>query len=60
MDKTKVLETLDKLPNEFTTDELIDRLLFIDRVERGMKDVEEGKTLGLDEAKERMSKKWSK
>jgi len=58
MNKSKVIETLDQLPEEFSTEELIDRLIFIEKVEQGMSDVEEGKVISLDEAKERLSKKW--
>ncbi|MDA0196565.1 MAG: hypothetical protein O2887_19085 [Bacteroidetes bacterium] len=58
MNKSKVIETLNKLPEEFSTEELIDKLIFIEKVEQGMKDVEEGKVISLDEAKERMNKKW--
>lgn len=60
MNRAKVIETLDKLPEEFSTDELIDKLLFIEKVEKGLKDVENGGVLSLEEAQERMSKKWSK
>ncbi len=60
MNKAKVIETLDNLPSEFSIEELMDRLLFIDKVERGMKDIEENKVISLDEAKTRISKKWSK
>ncbi len=60
MNRAKVIEALDKLPEEFSTDELIDKLLFIEKVEKGLKDVEEGRVVSMEEAKERMSKKWSK
>ncbi|MEQ6120407.1 hypothetical protein [Reichenbachiella sp. MALMAid0571] len=60
MNKAKVIETLDFLPSEFTTEELIDRLLFIDKVEQGQKDVEEGRIITLEEAKSRIDNKWSK
>lgn len=60
MNKTTVLETLDQLPNEFSTEELIDRLLFVEKVEQGLEDVKEGKVITLDEAKERFKSKWSK
>lgn len=32
MNKTKVIETLDKLPEEFSTEELIDKVIFIEKV----------------------------
>ena len=60
MKKSKVIETLDSLPEEFSTEELIDRLIFIDKVEKGMQDVDEGRTVSLDEAKDRIKEKWSK
>ncbi len=60
MKKSKVIETLDSLPEEFTTEELIDRLIFIDKVEKGLQEVEEGRTISLDEAKNRIKEKWSK
>jgi hypothetical protein len=60
MNKEKVIETLEKLPQEFSVEELVDRLLFIDKSDRGLKDVEEGKVISLEEAKDRVSKKWSK
>lgn len=59
MKKSKVIETLDSLPEEFTTEELIDRLIFIDKVEKGLQEVEEGRTISLDEAKNRIKEKRS-
>ena len=60
MNKSKVIETLDQLPNEFPTEELIDRLLFVEKVEQGIRDAQEGKVIPLDAAKERFKAKWSK
>ncbi|MEQ8471413.1 MAG: hypothetical protein RIC35_09510 [Marinoscillum sp.] len=58
MDKNKVLETLEQLPDEFSTEELIDKLLFVEKVEQGLRDVEEGKVISLNTAKERFNAKW--
>lgn len=60
MNKSKVLETLDTLPKEFSTEELIDKLLFVEKVEKGLVDANEGKVISLEEAKNRINKKWSK
>ena len=60
MNRTKVIETLDNLPAEFSTEELIDRLLFIDKIEKGLKDVDEGKVIPFEEVKHRMAKRWQK
>jgi hypothetical protein len=58
MNKSKVIETLEKLPEEFATEELIEKLLFVEKIEKGLKDVEEGKPIPLSEVRERISKKW--
>lgn len=58
MNKSKVIETLETLPEEFTTEQLLDKLLFIEKVERGMKDVQEGKVMSLEETKDRIRDKW--
>lgn len=60
MNKAKVIETLEQFPEEFTTEELLDKLLFIEKVEQGLKDVEENNVISLEEAKERINKKWLK
>ena len=57
--KIKVLETLNRLPEDFTIDELIDHLLFIDKIDKGLKDSKSGKTFTTDQAKEKL-KKWLK
>ena len=57
MNKSKVIETLEKLPEEFSTEELIEKLLFVEKVEKGWKDFEEGKTIPLSEVRERINKK---
>jgi hypothetical protein len=60
MNKSRVIETLESLPDEFETEVLIEKLLFIEKVEKGMKDVTEGKTISLQEAKSRFETEWSK
>ena len=60
MNKNRVIEIVESLPDEFETEALIEKLLFIEKVEKGMKDVSEGKTISLQEAKSRFETKWSK
>lgn len=57
--KERVLETIQSLPEEFSLDELVDRLILLEKIEEGLKQVEEGKTVSQEEAKEKM-KKWQK
>lgn len=58
MEKRKVIETLNHLPDEFDIEELAEKLLFIEKVEKGLKDSEEGRTLSLQKAKQRVESKW--
>lgn len=60
MNKTKVIETLESLPEEFSTEELLNKLLFVEKVEQGLKDVEDGKVISLQEMRNRVNQKWSK
>ena len=58
MRKDKAIHTLDTLPDEFAIEELIEKLLFIEKVEEGLKQAESGKTISLEEAKKRFEDKW--
>jgi len=60
MKKAKVLETLESLPDEFSAEKLIEKLIFIEKVEEGIKQANEGKTISMDEARKRIDAKWSK
>lgn len=57
--KEKVLETIRSLPDEFSLDELVERLILLEKINTGLQEVEEGKVVSQEEAKERM-KKWQK
>ena len=59
LSRSAVIDSVKNLPNNFTIDELIDRLLFIQSVEKGLKDSKEGKVYSEAEAKRRL-KKWLK
>jgi hypothetical protein len=60
MNKNQVIDTLNSLPEEFDAEQLIERIIFMEKVEQGMQDVREGKVISLDEAKQRFQAKWSK
>jgi predicted transcriptional regulator len=59
MTKDKVLEAVREMPQEFDLEELIERLIFIDKVEKGIKQLDEGKTVSHDQAKN-IIKSWQK
>lgn len=58
MRKSKVIETLGSLPEEFNIEELVEKLVFVEKVEKGLQDIAEGKILTLEAAKKRMRSKW--
>ncbi len=57
--KSKVIETINKLPEQFSIDELVERLITLEKIETGLRQVENNKTLSEEEAKARLSK-WLK
>lgn len=57
MKRDKAIETIKELPNEFDLDDLIERLVFVEKVEKGLKQLDEGKTITHDEVK-KITKKW--
>jgi len=57
MRRTKVIDTVKEFPAEFELDALLERLVFIDKVEKGLKEVKKGKTVSHGKVKE-IVKKW--
>ncbi|HEX2618337.1 MAG TPA: hypothetical protein VHL57_12390 [Flavobacteriales bacterium] len=57
--KKTVLERIKDMPEQFTIDELLERMVVIQKVERGMRESQEGKTLGSAQARKRLAK-WLK
>ncbi|MBI1768786.1 MAG: hypothetical protein HYR67_10460 [Bacteroidetes bacterium] len=57
MKRDKVLETVKELPQEFDLDILLEKLIFVEKVEQGLKQLDEGKTVPNEKVKE-MIKKW--
>lgn len=56
--KRTLMQSIDNLPDSFTIDELIDQLIFVEKVEMGIKESEEGKTISNDDVR-KMIEKWS-
>jgi hypothetical protein len=57
MKREKVIEAVKEFPLEFDLEELIEKLVFVEKVEKGLKQIEEGKTVPHAEVKD-LSKKW--
>ena len=57
--KEKLFKTINHLPDSFTIDELIDQLIFVEKVEEGIKQSDENKVRSNEDIKT-MIDKWSK
>jgi hypothetical protein len=58
MTKEKVLHSLETMPNEFPQEDLMERLVFMQKVEEGLQQSGRGEVTPLDEVKQRL-RKWS-
>jgi len=57
--KEKIKKSIDTLPDDLTVDQVIDKIIMLDKIEQGLKDVEEGRVYSEDEVKTRLNK-WLK
>jgi predicted transcriptional regulator len=57
--KEKIKKSIDTLPDDLTIDQVIDRIIMLDKIEQGLKDVVEGNVYSTEEVKTRLSK-WLK
>jgi hypothetical protein len=60
LSKKSVLHTLKDLPDPFLAEDLIERILLLQKVERGLADVQAGRTKSQGEVKEALAQRWSK
>lgn len=57
--KTQIIDSLNNLPENVTIDQVIEHLVVVDKIQKGLNDSAEGKVYAKDEAKEKL-KKWLK
>jgi predicted transcriptional regulator len=57
--KEKIKKSIDTLPDNLTLDQVIDKIIMLDKIEQGLKDVEDGNVYSTDEVKEKLDK-WLK
>jgi len=57
--KDKLTRSITNLPESFTIDELIDQLIFIEKVEEGLKQSDQGQVVSNEDVK-LIIDKWSK
>jgi len=54
--KTQILHSLESLPENLTLDQVIDQLIFIEKVKKGQDDSDQGKVISKTEAKKQLNK----
>jgi len=59
MEKKVAIDSINEMPETFELDELFERLIILEKIERGRSDIKEGKTQTHNEAKEQLGK-WLK
>ncbi|MCX6294111.1 MAG: hypothetical protein NT127_07440 [Sphingobacteriales bacterium] len=59
MKREKVIETLKELPKEFELDVLLEKLVFVEKVNKGLSQIKKGETLTHEKVKETVLK-WQK
>lgn len=57
MNREKAIETIKDFPQEFDLDELMEKLVFVEKVENGLIQLQEGKATTHEKVKE-LVKKW--
>ncbi len=57
--KDKVKKTIDRLPDNFTIDQLVEELVVLNKIEEGLKDIEEKRVFTTDQVKKEL-KTWLK
>jgi len=57
--KTHLLSTFDKLPENLTIDQVIDHIIFVEKVQKGLDDSENGRIHTIEEARKKLNK-WLK
>lgn len=57
--KSNVIKTINRLPDKFSINELVDKMILLDKIEKGIKDADNGKTISDEELDKKMEE-WLK
>lgn len=57
LSKEKLIQTINELPDKFTLDDLLDRIILLQKIETGQEQVSGKRTKSTSEAKEKL-RKW--
>jgi predicted transcriptional regulator len=54
--KQSAIEVIENLPDDSSYEDIMERLFFLQKVEAGLKDIDEGKVLSHEEVKKRLDR----
>jgi predicted transcriptional regulator len=57
--KTQIIDSLNNLPENLTIDQVIDHLVVVEKIQKGLKDSASGRVYDKEQAKKKL-KKWLK
>jgi predicted transcriptional regulator len=57
--KEKVIKTIDRLPENFTVDQVVEELVILNKIDEGLRDVEQGRVFTTDQVMKEL-KTWLK
>jgi hypothetical protein len=57
LSKEKILQSIKELPDQFSTEELFERIILLQKVELGLEQSKNGQVLTTQQAREKL-KKW--
>jgi hypothetical protein len=57
MKRDKAINTVKELPQEFELEDLLEKLVFVEKVENGLNQLKKGNTVSHEKVKE-IAKKW--
>ncbi|MCB0773887.1 MAG: hypothetical protein KJZ58_01285 [Flavobacteriales bacterium] len=55
LDKEMVLRSVRLMPDHFSLDEFVDRMIVLEKIVRGIADIEAGRTFTLEEVRKRFA-----
>ena len=53
--KSQLIQTIEDMPEKFSIDDFLDKILLLQKIEVGLNQSENGETLSIEQAKERLS-----
>jgi hypothetical protein len=56
MKKSAVLDVVSKLPDEVSVDEVIERLIIVEKIDKGQQQVKDNKVRSEEQAREKLNK----